>query len=165
MKRLLVIFCIILGSILINKFVITCYAVDSTIAANIIEVNHVANTKDRLWEKIELFFKFSPKDKIDFQQSLVEKRLAELKFIMDNDKGEMIEEVSSRYSTHLGNLTNDVIKNKLTEKKSELLKMLDNHNIILNNLISEVEFESGFWLLLKHDINYVKIYSDQINSL
>ena len=112
-----------------------------------------------------MFFKFSQKDKINYQQELTEKRLAELKYVIDSDKGDMIEDTSSRYSTCLGNLTEAVVKNKATDKKQELLTMYENHAKVLENLISQMEVESGFWLLLKHDINYIKIYSDQIKAL
>lgn len=137
----------------------------TTQSAKILEVTRTADLRDRLWEKINLFFKFSQKDKIDYQQQLTEKRLAELKYVIDSDKGDMIEETSSRYSSYLGNLSESVVKDKMTNKKQELLTMLESHAKVLDSLINQMEVESGFWLLLKHDINYVKIYSDQIKSL
>lgn len=134
-------------------------------SSKLVEVTRVADLKDRIWERITLFLKFSQKDKINYQQQLAEKRLAELKYVIDSDRGDMIEETSSRYSAYLGRLTEAVLQNKITNKKQELLSMFENHAEILDELIGKVNVDSGFWLLLKHDINYVKIYSDQIKSL
>lgn len=166
MKNIFTSLIILLCLIFLSFFLVNdTFAQDSSKSTGIIEVNRVTNIKDRLWEKINLFFKFSQKDKINYQQELTEKRLTELKYVIDSGKGDMIEETSSRYSTYLGNLTETVMKNKMINKKQELINMLENHNKVLENLIQGMEANSGFWLLLKHDINYVKIYSDQIKSL
>lgn len=130
-----------------------------------VEVDHVANVLEKFREKVTLFFKFSKEDKYSYQKFLLEKRLAELKYVIDTKQGNLIEETSSRYSTYLGNFTDFVIKNKLTSKKEEILKMYEEHQKILDTLQINFEFESGFWLLLQHDINTVKIFSEQIKLL
>ncbi len=127
-----------------------------------VEVDHVANVIEKFREKVVLFFKFSKNTKVDYQQYLVEKRLAELKWVVDSKEWQPVEETSSRYSTYLGNFTDFVIKNKLTSKKEEILKMYEEHQKILDTLQRNFEFESGFWLLLQHDINTVKIFSERV---
>lgn len=142
--------------------------IDSSSDAVVATDVHIANVVDRIFEKISLFFKFSNRDKIDYQKDLTEKRLVELKYVVENVEngmGDRIEELSSRYSTYLGYLTEMVVKNKMVDKKQEFLDMYETHAKIIEQLITKVDVDSGFWLLLKHDINYVKIYSDQIKSL
>lgn len=138
---------------------------NSSASGQIIEVNGVANLRDRLWERITLFFKFSNNDKADYEQYLAEKRFAELKYVFDNGKGDMIEETSSRYSSYLGRLTDLIIRNKMVDKKEGVLEMLASHLPVLEELLSKQEYESGFWLLLQHDINYLKLYTDQIKNV
>lgn len=147
------------------------YAQDNSSPRSIAEVKNIANFRDRLVERITLFFKFSPVDKIDYQQQLAEKRLAELKYLIDNNEGDLVEDSSLRYSAYIGRLTEEILKNKQsfstkeTNKKVEILTMFETHSMILNELIQKMEANSGFWLLLKHNINYVQIYSDQIKNL
>ncbi|MFC1625827.1 DUF5667 domain-containing protein [Patescibacteria group bacterium] len=138
---------------------------DSSVSGQIMEVNKVTNLRDRLWERITLFFKFSNSDKLDYQQYLAQKRFAELKYVIDNGQVDLIEDTSSRYSTYLGRLTNLIVKNKMVDNKEETLKMLESHLPILEDLSSHQEYNSGFWLLLQHDINYLKLYVDQIKNV
>lgn len=140
-------------------------AKDSTASSGIIQVERVANSRDRIWERVTLFFKFSTNDKADYEKYLVEKRFAELKYAFDNGLGDYIEESSSRYSSYLGRLTELVVKNKMVDKKEEILKMFSIQMPLLEELLASQEYESGFWLLLQHNINYLRLYRDQINSI
>ncbi|MFH1407550.1 MAG: DUF5667 domain-containing protein [Patescibacteria group bacterium] len=138
---------------------------DSSVSGQIMKVNKVTNLRDRLRERITLFFKFSNSGKVDYQQYLVQKRFAELKYVIENGRGDLIEDTSSRYSTYLGRLTNLIVKNKMVDKKGETIKMFESHLPILEDLSSDQEYNSGFWLLLQHDINYLKLYADQIENV
>lgn len=129
-----------------------------------VEVDHVANIVEKFKEKMTSFFKFSKEDKFNYQKFLLEKRLAELKYVVDSKEWQPIEETSSRYATYLGNFTGFVVNNKLSNKKEEVLNMYNRHQKILEEFGRNFEFESGFWLLLQHDINSTKIFSSQIND-
>lgn len=137
----------------------------STYSANIKKVDHIANIRERIQERINILFKFSPQSKIDYQKELTEKRFAELVYVIENRKGDFIEETTSRYAAYLGRLTEVAIKNKAFDKKNSFLEMLENHELVLEDLIKYFEANSGFWLLLKHDINSINIYSEQIQKL
>lgn len=137
----------------------------SVSASLTIKVDRVANLQDRLFERITSFFKFSNQDKYSYQKTLTEKRLAELKYITDNNQGDQLEELSSRYSTYLGQLTELVLKNQMKDKKQELLDMYSNHLQVLEELAKSYDSNTGLGMLMQHDINYVKIYSGQINDL
>lgn len=130
-----------------------------------VQVDHVANIFEKLKEKITFFFKFSKKDKFNYQKFILEKRLAELKYVVDSKEWQPIEETSSRYATYLGKFNEFVLKSNLGNKKEEILKVYDRHGKILEELQRNFKFESGWWLLLQHDINSTKIFSEQIKSL
>lgn len=138
---------------------------DSTASSGVMQVEQVANLRDRIWERITLFFKFSNNDKVGYEKYLVQKRFAELKYVIDDGQGNMIEETSSRYSTYLGRLTDRIVRNKMVDKKEEVLKIFESQLPVLEELLSRQEYNSGFWLLLQHDVNYLKLYIDQIKNV
>lgn len=129
-----------------------------------IKVDHVANVMDRLKEKITLFFKFSITDKILYQQQLVEKRLAELKYVINDGQGDMIEEVSSRYAAYVGKFSEEVISKGTAADREKILTMYSSHSVMLETLRDHFPANSGFWLLLQHDINTIQIYTEKIKS-
>ena len=129
-----------------------------------IKVERVASVIERLKERVDLLFKFSTKDKISLQQQLTEKRLAELDYVIKSGQGDMIEEVSSRYKTHVGKLIKSTKSAQSKEIKTQLLDMGENHLTILAPLRDNFESNSGFWLLVQQDIDVEKEFSDQIRS-
>lgn len=129
-----------------------------------VEVDHVAGDFEKLNEKIALFFRFSKEDKYKYQKFLVEKRLAELKYIVDSKDWDPVEVTSSRYATYLGNFNNFILENKLGNKKNELISMYERHSRILEELKRNFERDSGWWILLQHDINSTRIFSEQLNK-
>lgn len=150
---------------LINSVIINAQEISSQASESAIKIDRISNIRDRLFEKISFFFKFSKEQKIDYLIYLQEKRLADLKYAIDNDQGDLIEELSSRYSTYLGKMANFMSEKKLSYKKEEVLKMMERHKIIIETLHKNFEFESGFWILLQHDINTLKIFSDKIKQI
>ncbi len=140
-------------------------ATESSSQSATIENVHLSNIVDRLVERITMLFKFSTTDKINYQMQLTEKRLGELDYAVVNDRGDLIEELSSRYSTYVGNLTEMIVKNKALDKKQSVLDMYNRHSKIVDELDKKFEANSGLWLLMEHDKNYLKIYSDQLKDL
>lgn len=129
------------------------------------QVDHVANVIEKLTEKINLFFKFPKEGKFNYQKYLLEKRLAELKYVVDSKEWQPVEETSSRYATYLGKFNEFVVKKGLGNKKEEILKIYARHSKVLEELQRNFKFESGWWLLLQHDINSTKIFTDQFRNL
>lgn len=129
-----------------------------------LKVDHIANVFDRLKERITLLFKFSSGEKANYMQELTDKRLGELVYIMTTSEGDFIEELSSRYATHVNRLTSLIIDKNLDKNKQSLLKMYYTHLSILNNIQQNFEFESGWWILLQHDINTIKMSQDKLNQ-
>lgn len=129
-----------------------------------VKVEKVSNVIDRLKEKITLFFKFNSDDKLNYQQQLVEQRLGELDYVIRDGQGDFIEEVSSRYAAYVGRLSESVLSSKNNNKRGEVIRMFNNHLPILAVMRDNFPANSGFWLLLQHDINTVRIYSAKIQN-
>lgn len=130
-----------------------------------IQVNGVANIIDRVRERLELFLKFNSESKADYHSSLMEKRLAELEYIVESGQGDRIEETSSRYSSYLGRFSNFVIDKKMKDKKDEILKMYDRHFQVLDKLERNFEFGTGLWRLIEYDKDTVKIFLEKLKEL
>lgn len=127
-----------------------------------IEVDHVANVLEKFKEKVTLFFKFSNEAKIDYQKYLLEKRLAELKYVVDGPEWDPVEETSSRYATYVSKFSESAIKNASSEKKVDILNTITRHEKIIEALQRNFEYDGGWWLLLQHDRNLIKMYSDKL---
>ena len=129
-----------------------------------VEASHIANVFEKLGEKVTLFFKFSKKDKADYENYLIEKRLSELKYVVDSKQGNLIEETSSRYATYLSSFSDLVIKNKLSNKKNEVLNLYSRHKKILEELQNTFETDSVFRMLIQHDIDTIKLFSTRVKD-
>ncbi len=130
-----------------------------------IHVDHIAGGLEKVQEKITLFFKFNSTDKAKYEEFLANKRLAELKYIIDNNLIDYVEEVGSRYETYIGSLTNFVVDKKVISEKDNLFKMYSDHQKILEEISKKFEHDSGWWLVIQHDININKISADRVRKL
>lgn len=128
------------------------------------EVNHVANVVEKFKEKISLFFNFSNEGKLKYQKFLLETRLAELKYVIDSKEWDPVEETSSRYATYLSKFSEFVEKSNFKDQKGEILSIYDRHEKIIEALQRNFEYDSGWWLLLQHDRNLLKMFSAQLNK-
>lgn len=129
------------------------------------QADHITNNFEKLKEKITLFFKFDKKQKSTYQRELVEKRLAELDYVIKNKQWDYIEDVTSRYSTYLGNYINFVEKNKITNDKEQLLNILNGHKNFIEKIQTKFEYGSGWWIYIEHDINVIKMSIEKIKAL
>lgn len=131
-----------------------------------IKVNHVAGKFEKLQEKILLFLKFDKKSKAEYLQTLAEKRLAELAFVVaDPKQRDLIEPAASRYTTYAGNLTNYVSTNKITEEKEDTINLFERHTRFVDKLQKKTEVDSGWWIAIGHGVNALKEYKSQIQSI
>lgn len=149
--------------ILIPQITLADNGLESTPAVKI-KTEQISNVIDRLKEKISLFFKFNNADKLTYQQQLAELRLGELDYVIRTGQGDFIEEVSTRYAAYIGRLSESLLPSKNTSQKEQALEMFKNHSPILATMRDNFPANSGFWLLLQHDINTVQIYSDKIEK-
>lgn len=115
-------------------------------------VNHVATKFEKLGEKISLFFKFGKEAKVDEYQYLLEKRLAEVSYAVNNNI-DMVEPTASRYSTYIAVTTDYMLANKVSGKKDQVVATYKRHNKILTALQQKFKHDSGWWLAIQNDIN------------
>lgn len=150
----------------ISNYVIADTQSESTSSYTLTKkVDYIANNFEKLKEKITLFFKFDKKQKSAYQKELIEKRLAELDYVIKNKQWDFIEDVTSRYSTYLGNYINFVEKNKIIDDKEQLLNILHGHKNFIEKIQTKFEYGSGWWIYIEHDINVLKMSIEKITAL
>jgi hypothetical protein len=153
--------------IFISSFIISLFFLSSPALANETEVqaDHVARGFEKVGEKVKLYSKFSRDAKIDFQIYLVQKRFAELKYVVDNNKVNLIEETAARYGAYVGRLSDYMIKKKAKARTEEVTKMYENHSKAIQILQSNFKYDSGWWLAIQHDLNILAEFSSKLRSL
>lgn len=118
----------------------------------------------RVKEKIALKFTFSKKKKEGYMLVLVKRRMAELAKIASENDVSNIEKASQRYFTTAGELTNLLEANPDDDLKKQTLETFSAHTKIHRQLQTNFEDTRAQWRFLKHNIDYLKIYSDKLNE-
>lgn len=111
----------------------------------------------RLTEKIQVIFFINSESKADFYKDLVQKRLAELKYIVDKDYLDQVERSTQRVSYQVGILTDHIVAKKLNSKKSVVVDLYAKDKIILEQLRDKYPANSSFWMLVQHTINSIDL--------
>lgn len=111
----------------------------------------------RLEEKFLEKFQFNSGAKEKYYQDLVQKRLAELKFVIDNNYLDEVEKSSQRVSYQVGILTDYIVREKLDSNKSTVIDLYNKDKLILEKLRDKYHSNSSFWLLVQHIINSLDI--------
>ncbi|OGM04073.1 hypothetical protein A2715_04955 [Candidatus Woesebacteria bacterium RIFCSPHIGHO2_01_FULL_39_32] len=118
----------------------------------------------RLYEKTLLALKTNPEKKLDYQLSLLDKRLSELSFIVLNGKSEHILKTSLRYSTTAGQSTEQVINNNLKGRSDGVKQKLESHLKVVDNLVANYPKDDGQKKFVIDASNYLKTYIIQLTT-
>lgn len=120
----------------------------------------------RLKEKAMLaLLSFSKPKKADYYNKLVSNRLAELKYVVDKKDMANFEHATTRYFTTVGQFADFLTKNGTEEQKSQVAKNLSLHIAVLEGLRGTFEGqEKAEWRFMQDDINYVRMYTDQLQK-
>ncbi len=110
--------------------------------------------------KLTLFF-YSTKSKYNYEKDLLNRRLAELKYVVDNKDISNIQTTSQRYYTQAGNLTQFVLKNNLDKK--DLEGLLNKHLTSIREFKRQYNDNTAEWRFINHDEGYINIYISQLN--
>lgn len=170
LKKLLIIFFLITLFVSFQGTILAHEEGESTSSSKIESTSYEEiNPKDgfkfsfkRLQEKIMLvLFSFSAQSKLDFQKDLLSKRLAELKYVVDNKDISNLQTTSQRYYSQAGQLTEFVLKNNLD--KHGLKDQLSSHLLVLEVLKKQYNDTTAEWRFLEHDVDYIKAYIKQLN--
>lgn len=141
----------------------------STSSANLKISYEEVNPKDgfkfsfkRLSEKLKLSLLFySSKSKYNYEKDLLNRRLAELKYVVDNKDISNLQTASQRYYTQAGELTQFVLKNDLDKK--DFKGLLNNHLSYIRELKKQYNDNTAEWRFINHDEGYISIYISQLN--
>lgn len=114
----------------------------------------------RLWEKSSEKFIFDDKSRVSFHESLLKKRLAELRFVVEGKHLGEVQTSSERFAYQAGILTNNLLKTN--NGKEVAINEFNQLTNTLNRLRDAFPANSSFWMLVQHDINTLKILSDQL---
>ena len=114
---------------------------------------------ERLMENIVGFTKFTKQSKVDYYKELTLKRIAELKYVVDNKLLSEVERSSQRVSFEVGTLSDYISANKseLLKQSSEITNFLTGFQDLFANLRDKYPANSAYWLLIQHDINSINI--------
>lgn len=105
----------------------------------------------------------SAEDKADYQIELLNRRLAELRQVVDNRKYDFLLNSSLRYSTTAGQVTELVNETKLGAQKVELERLFAKHQQALQRLLDGYPPDlNQEWKYLQDDINYLKLYLEKL---
>lgn len=117
---------------------------------------------ERLKEKVGLMLKFNVDKKAEHIEQLLEKRLKELEYIGTNKQLFYLETTASRYSATAGQLTEIVIKKKLNNRKSDVIKLFESHKPRLEKIRNLNEHANSEWRMIQYDIESLDIYKQQM---
>lgn len=108
------------------------------------------------WEKLQ----FSKQAKINFYESLLKTKLAELNYVVEKKLLSQVQGSSERFAYYAGILTGELVKEN--EDKEKMVKEFEQYGKFLEKLRDKYEANSSYWMLIQHDINSLKILSDQL---
>lgn len=111
----------------------------------------------RLFENLMEKFQFTNENKEKYYEDLSQKRLAELKYVIDRDYLDQVEKSTQRVSYQVGILTDYVVGKKLNNKKQNLVNLYKEDKIILEKLRDKYPSNSSYWMLVQHIINSIDI--------
>lgn len=109
----------------------------------------------RLFEKFTESIQFTNKTKEKYYEDLVQKRLAELKYVVDKDHLDQVERSTQRVSYQVGVLTDHVVRKKLNNERQRLFDLYKKDKIILEKIRDKYPANSSFWMLVQHVINSI----------
>lgn len=117
----------------------------------------------RLWEKIAEKFQFKTDAKFKYSNFLIDKRMSELGFVVKNRRLGEVQRSSERLAYQVGTLTDFLIKQEDKQMKDQMRTKINNLFPALSELRDNFPANSSFWMLVQHDINSLKEYSEKLN--
>ncbi|MDO8638387.1 MAG: DUF5667 domain-containing protein [Candidatus Daviesbacteria bacterium] len=118
----------------------------------------------RLWEKIADKFQFNKEAKFKYANSLIDKRMSELAFVVKNKRLDEIQRSSQRLAYQVGTLTEFLIKQGDKVMKEQTRTQINSFTPALSELRDNFPANSSYWMLVQHDINSLKEYSEKLSK-
>lgn len=118
----------------------------------------------RFQEKFYLWFSFWSLDrKSKIYTDLTNKRLAELKYVIEKNKMGVFEKTTQRYYSVVGEYVDFLKKSNKVKDYSEVKQQLRLQILVLEELQKAYNPATAEWRFVQDDINYVKGYIESLN--
>lgn len=126
--------------------------------------NYLFYSLTRLTEKGLIFIKISKESKVDYFKNLTQKRLAELKYVVENKLLSEVQQSSQRLSYQIGILSDylSTNQNQLSKQKLNTKNLLNSYKELLANLRDQYPANSNYWMLIQHNINSIDINLEKL---
>ena len=124
----------------------------------------IAYLLKRIGEKISMLFAFSDERKIQNYKKLVNVRLSELKFVIENKEMAYFEKSTQRYFTTAGQYTSFLISKNIKSEFVPAKEKLLSHIPVLAKLRDTYDPGTAEWRFVEDDINYIKVYIDNLST-
>lgn len=121
----------------------------------------IKRAQETFYEKLQ----FSQKSKLNYKVSLLNQRLKELKQVTRSKKYDNLLDSSLRYSANAGEITALVNNNELLVYSDRIRQIFSQHSEEIKTLWNDYPKDQNLeYKYLEDDINYLKIYLDQISK-
>lgn len=119
----------------------------------------------RLKEKIYLTLLFYSKDKkAGYYNKLVTRRLAELKYVVEQKDMANFENATTRYSTTVGMWVEYINQKNLVDQEEPASQLLVQHSPVVERLMEKYDPTTAEWRFVKQDLDYLQIYIDKLQK-
>lgn len=120
----------------------------------------------RLQENLFLKIKTSPIQKVDYESAILDERLSELKYLVENRKIGYFLTASLRYSATAGRLTDIISQNNISDKVFAAKAKFTQHQKIIEGLVTLCQKNDNTECkYIQDDANYLKIYISNLSSI
>lgn len=118
----------------------------------------------RLIEKATLLTKLNKESKVTYYKGLTLTRMAELKYVVENNLLGEVERSTQRLSYQVGILSDYItVDNKeLSNKKQDIKNLLIGFKKPLENLRDKYPANSSYWMLVQHSINSIDLNLEKL---
>lgn len=106
----------------------------------------------RLKEKVSELLIFFPDSKLNYSRKLLRTRFSELNHIIQEQSLDEVQRSSERFAYQAGKLT-ELAEKEPKEAKEKTINLFKTYQDDLNQMKYKFEQDSGFWILVLHDIN------------
>lgn len=111
----------------------------------------------RLWEKGRDFLAFSPEAKVEYHRKLLNTRLSEFKYVMENKQLNEIEKASNRVSYEAGIIEENLEKFEDQEKRAQVAEEFETYKDYIPRLRDIYPANSAYWLSTQQNIDTFNI--------
>lgn len=119
----------------------------------------------RLQENVFLKIKSSPAKKVDYESFILDNRLSELKYLVENQKIGYLLSSSLRYSATAGKLTDIIKQNYVFNKIPIIQAKFKEHQGVIEGLVALCQKNDNTECKYIQDgANYLKIYSNDLSA-